>query len=135
LIVGKYAQTSGCVTMRGSCRCGGSGQIIWKPATPRPGQKIIASGTGIGTTQMKGATTGRGICTTPRSSCPVTPDQGVGHQPDRWQKWKRVTDLSMSPAAQREHQDAHGQRHHECSWATLTAVPVDIGAILHLTHS
>jgi hypothetical protein len=61
-IVGKYAQTSGVQTMR-AVRVDAAdpaSDYLEVFATSRPGQKIIVSGTGIGTTQMKGATTGRG---------------------------------------------------------------------------
>ena len=61
-IVGKYAQTSGVQTMRAAYvdATDPYSDYLEVFATSRPGQKIMLSGVGIGTTQMKGVTTGRG---------------------------------------------------------------------------
>ena len=61
-VVGKYAQTSGVQTMR-AVRVDAAdpaSDYLEVFATSRPGQKIMLTGVGIGTTEMKGATTGRG---------------------------------------------------------------------------
>ena len=61
-IMGKHAQTSGVQTMRAVRidRNDDSSDYLEVFATSRPGQKIMLSGAGIGTTQMKGVTTGKG---------------------------------------------------------------------------
>ena len=61
-IMGKHAQTSGVQTMRAVRidRNDDSSDYLEVFATSRPGQKIMLSGVGIGTTQMKGVTTGKG---------------------------------------------------------------------------
>jgi hypothetical protein len=61
-IVGKYAQTSGVQTMRAAYvdATDPYSDYLEVFATSRPGQKIMLTGAGIGTTQMKGVTTGRG---------------------------------------------------------------------------
>src|SRR6188472_4176158 len=61
-IVGKHAVTSGVQTMRAAYvdATDPSSDYLEVFATSRPGQKIMLSGVGIGTTQMQGVTTGRG---------------------------------------------------------------------------
>ena len=61
-IMGKHAQTSGVQTMRAVRidRNDDTSDYLEVFATSRPGQKIMLTGAGIGTTQMKGVTTGKG---------------------------------------------------------------------------
>jgi hypothetical protein len=61
-IVGKHAQTSGVQTMRAAYVDATDPYTDYLEvfATSRPGQKIMLTGAGIGSTQMKGVTTGRG---------------------------------------------------------------------------
>ena len=117
-------------------RCGRSGSIttmraviIWKCSrTSRPGQKIMLSGVGIGTTQMKGVTTGSGDLYYAKVLVPGDrADQGAGHQPDRRHQWEApVTDLVDVTAARYDLETGMltvGARSSVAAGVTLTAVP------------
>ena len=101
-IVGKYAQTSGVQTMRAAYvdATDPSSDYLEVFATSRPGQKIMLSGVGIGTTQMKGVTTGRGDLYYAKVLVPGAPvEVKATNQTDGTSWTTKVTDLVDVTAA------------------------------------
>ena len=102
-IVGKHAQTSGVQTMRAvrTDHDDASSDYLEVFATSRPGQKIMLSGAGIGTTQMKGVTTGRGDLYYAKVLVPgIAPTEVTATNQTDGTSWKSpVTDLVDVTAA------------------------------------
>ena len=118
-IVGKYAQTSGVQTMRAAYvdATDPYSDYLEVFATSRPGQKIMLSGVGIGTTQMKGVTTGRGDLYYAKVLVPGAPPVEVKatNQTDGTSWTTKVTDLVDVTAARYDtgQQDPHGCCEHQ----------------------
>ncbi len=102
-IVGKHAVTSGVQTMRAAYvdATDPSSDYLEVFATSRPGQKIMLSGVGIGTTQMQGVTTGRGDLYYAKVLVPGAPPVEVKatNQTDGTSWTTKVTDLVDVTAA------------------------------------
>ena len=101
--MGKHAQTSGVQTMR-AVRIDhddASSDYLEVFATSRPGQKIMLSGAGIGTIQMKGVTTGRGDLYYAKVLVPgIAPTEVTATNQTDGTSWKSpVTDLVDVTAA------------------------------------
>ena len=130
-IVGKYAQTSGVQTMRAAYvdATDPYSDYLEVFATSRPGQKIMLSGVGIGTTQMKGVTTGRGDLYYAKVLVPGAAPVEVKatNQTDGTSWTTKVTDLVDVTAARydTEQQHAHGRGDQQQADAVLTRFLVD----------
>ena len=129
-IVGKHAQTSGVQTMRAvrTDHDDASSDYLEVFATSRPGQKIMLSGAGIGTTQMKGVTTGRGDLYYAKVLVPgIAPTEVTATNQTDGTSWKSpVTDLVDVTAARYDLESGLltvDARSSVAADVTLTAVP------------
>ncbi|MET0662061.1 MAG: hypothetical protein ABWZ42_02920, partial [Ilumatobacteraceae bacterium] len=129
-VMGKHAQTSGVQTMRAVRidQNDASSDYLEVFATSRPGQTIMLTGAGIGTTQMKGVTTGRGDLYYAKVLVPgVAPTKVMATNQTDGTRWETaVTDLVDVTAARYDLQTGTltvGARSSVAAGVTLTAVP------------